>query len=225
MKKLFVFLSVLFFSITIFAQTPSIVQKIRLPLWAELDAYPEIVSEEDINSEVYAYPIEQLHQIAPFILGGMIYGWDFVYTPMDKARGVEEYFEITEIQPLTLQDKITYSSPWLQNNKLNCWCEFTRNEFQIQNYYLWSSIQNPTIQGLGYGSVYLGFQGIKEAAKDAVKQAVREHYRTLIKNKPQEITGSVLIKKMPTMGIDAGRYMIKLDFFLEYGRIKEYTEY
>jgi hypothetical protein len=47
----------------------------------------------------------------------------------------------------------------------------------------------------------------------------------LIKNKPQEITGSVLIKKMPTMGIDAGRYMIKLDFFLEYGRIKEYTEY
>jgi hypothetical protein len=90
---------------------------------------------------------------------------------------------------------------------------------------LWSSIQNPTIQGLGYGSVYLGFEGIKEAAKDAVKQAVREHYRTLIKNKPQEITGSVLIKKMPTMGIDAGRYMIKLDFFLEYGRIKEYTEY
>ena len=92
MKKLFVFLSVLFFSITIFAQTPSIVQKIRLPLWAELDAYPEIVSEKDINSEVYAYPIEQLHQIAPFILGGMIYGWEYVYTPMDKARGVEEYF-------------------------------------------------------------------------------------------------------------------------------------
>jgi hypothetical protein len=27
------------------------------------------------------------------------------------------------------------------------------------------------------------------------------------------------------MGIDAGRYMIKLDFFLEYGRIKEYTKY
>ena len=126
---------------------------------------------------------------------------------------------------IPLLDKITDSSPWIQNNKLNCWCEFTRNEFQIQNYYLWSSIQNPTIQGLGYGSVYLGFEGIKEAAKDAVKQAVREHYRTLIKNKPQEITGSVLIKKMPTMGIDAGRYMIKLDFFLEYGRIKEYTEY
>ena len=48
---------------------------------------------------------------------------------------------------------------------------------------------------------------------------------TSIASSYQEITGSVLIKKMPTMGIDAGRYMIKLDFFLEYGRIKEYTEY
>ena len=94
---------------------------------------------------------------------------------------------------------------------------------QIQNYNLWASIQNPTIQGQGFGSISLGFDGIVEATKDAVKKAVREHYRGQIKNKPKEITGSVLIRKQPLLGIDAGKYTIKLDFFLECGTIRYYT--
>ena len=44
-----------------------------------------------------------------------------------------------------------------------------------------------------------------------------------IKNKPKEITGSVLIRKQPLLGIDAGKYTIKLDFFLECGTIRYYT--
>jgi hypothetical protein len=87
---------------------------------------------------------------------------------------------------------------------------------------LWASIQNPTIQGIGIGKISDGFDGITAAAKDAVKKAVREYYRNVIKNKPKEITGSVLVRNQPLLGIDAGKYRIKLDFFLECGRIKYY---
>ncbi len=211
---------------TAFAQTPSVIRNIRLPLWAELDAYPglELSSTEDEGQ--FDFPVAQMRRIAPFIINGMVYGWKFVYVPYDKARGVEEYLEITEIVPVdVIRGGITYASPWISDNNLNCWAEYTRTDSQVQSYNLWASIQNPVIAGIGYGSVEKGFEGIEEAARESLKAAIRNHYRKTIKNKPKEINGSVLIRKFPTLGIDSGRYVINLDFFLECGKIIEYSVY
>jgi len=225
-KKYFALFILSVLAVPLFAQTPSVVRQIRIPLWAELDAYPELEDAANKDSEQYDYPVKSIREVAPFLVGGMVYGWEFSYTPSDKARGVEEYLEITEIvSSNTIKGGITYVSPWLENNRLNCWCEYTRNEAQIQNYNLWNSIKNPVIHGRGYGELSKGFAGLKDAAYDAMKNAVREHYRAVIKNKPKEITGSVLIRDLPTIGIDAGRYVINLDFFLEYGKIIEYSVY
>ncbi|BDC92352.1 hypothetical protein [Treponema bryantii] len=210
----------------LFAQTPSVVRNIRLPLWAELDAYPGLELSSDKDEDQFDFPISQMRKMAPFIVNGMVYGWNFVYVPYDKARGVEEYLEITEIVPSdVIRDGITYASPWISNNNLNCWVEYTRTDSQVQSYNLWASIQNPVIAGIGYGSVEKGFEGIEEAARESLKAAIRNHYRKTIKNKPKEITGSVLIRKFPTLGIDSGRYVINLDFFLECGKIIEYSVY
>ena len=195
-------------------------------MWAELDAYPGLEEAYDKDAEQYDFPIKRMRTIAPFVLSGMVYGWNFVYVPSDKARGVEEYFEVTEVVSSdVIKGGITYSSPWIENNNLNCWVEYTRTDSQVQNYNLWSSIQNPVIGGIGYGSIEKGFDGIEEAARDSLKSAIRNYYRKLVKNKPKEISGSVLIRNLPTLGIDAGRYVINLDFFLECGRIVEYSVY
>ena len=229
------------------AQTPSVIRNIRLPLWAELDAYPGLFpekSDEELAEEAeegeslkknqideqkggqFDFPIAQMHRIAPFIINGMVYGWNFVYVPYDKARGVEEYLEITEIVlPDVIRGGIKYTSPWISDNNLNCWVEYTRTDSQVQNYNLWASIQNPVIGGIGYGSVEKGFEGIEEAVRESLKAAIRNYYRKTIKNKPKEINGAVLIRKFPTLGIDSGRYVINLDFFLECGKIIEYSVY
>ena len=209
-----------------YAQTPSVIRNIRLPLWAELDAYPGLELSGDKDEGQFDYPISQMHKIAPFIINGMVYGWNFVYVPSDKARGVEEVLEITEIVSAdVIRGGITYTSPWITENKLNCWVEYTRTDSQVQSYNLWASIQNPVIGGIGYGAIEKGFEGIEEAARESLKDAIRNYYRKTIKNKPKEITGSVLIRKFPTLGIDAGRYVINLDFFLECGKIIEYSVY
>ena len=216
----------LFFVLRLSAQTPSVVRNIRLPLWAELDAYPGLELSGGEDEGQFDFPISQMHKIAPLIINGMVYGWNFVYVPYDKARGVEEYLEITEIVPSdVIRGGIKYTSPWISDNNLNCWVEYTRTDSQVQSYNLWASIQNPVIAGIGYGSVEKGFEGIEEAARESLKAAIRNHYRKTIKNKPKEITGSVLITKFPTLGIDSGRYVINLDFFLECGRIVEYSVY
>ena len=210
----------------LFAQTPSVIRNIRLPLWAELDAYPGLEQSSDENEGQFDFPISQMKKIAPLIINGMVYGWNFVYVPSDKARGVEEYLEITEIVPAdVIRGGISYASPWVSENNLNCWVEYTRTDSQVQSYNLWASIQNPVIAGIGYGSIEKGFEGIEEAARESLKAAIRNYYRKTIKNKPKEITGSVLIRKFPTLGIDSGRYVINLDFFLECGKIIEYSVY
>ena len=208
------------------AQTPSFEEKIRIQLWGDLDAYPEFAAATlDEEKGVFDYPIQQIKKTAPFLINGMVYGWDFVYVPYDKTRGVAEYFEITEIRSIQQDGQnVIYSSPWIdvEKNRFSCWCEFYRTPDQVKNYKMWSSIVHPVISGRGYGSVEKGVDGIKLAAEDALKNAVREYYREQLKNKPKEITGSVLIRSEPLMGVDAGRYALSLDFFLERGRIKEY---
>lgn len=235
-RKAFLSFFISFFMISsLFSQMPSFKEKIRIPLWSDLEAYPEIAgqvekaieeSEDPVTQKngLYDYPIKQIKKVAPFLISGMVYGWEFVYVPSDKARGVEEYFEITEIHRVSERD-IVYSEPMISNNSFYVWCTYERNKEQIRNYSLWASIVHPVISGRGFGSVEKGFEGIKLAAEDALKTAVREHYRGKVKNKPKEITGSVLIRSEPLLGIDAGRYAIDLDFFLEYGNIIEYTVY
>lgn len=219
-----VFLILMIFSTRIIsADSPSQIRKIHFPLWAELDAYPELEEAQDLSADIYDYPISRIRQTAPFLVEGMVYGWEFSYTPQDNARGVEEWLEITEIVPSqNFLNYITFSSVWLENERMNCWVTFERNEQQIQNYNLWASIRNPVIHGRGYGLLADGFDGIKNAAAEALKNAIREYYRAIIKNKPKQINGKVLIKNPPTLGIDAGKYVINLDFFLECGKIVEY---
>lgn len=219
----FFLLFIIFSTGLILGNSPSQIRKIHFSLWAELDAYPELEQAQDLSSGVYDYSVSRIRQTAPFLIEGMVYGWEFSYTPQDNARGVEENLEITEIVPSDFfLNNITFSSVWFENERMNCWVTFERNESQIQNYNLWASIKNPVIHGRGYGKLSDGFDGIKNAAAEALKNAVREHFRAIIKNKPKQINGKVLIKEPPILGIDAGKYVINLDFFLECDKIIEY---
>lgn len=209
-----------------FAQTPDDIVHIRIPLWAELDAYPGFEAANSTSDGMFDYSIGRLKQLAPFMIGGMVNGWNFSYTPSDKLRGVEEYIEFSAVQELgEYEQAITYVAPLVQDSRLTCWIEFTRTPHMVRNYQLWASITHETIHGVGYGKISDGFDGLTNAVKDAIRDAVREHFRTKIKNKPKEIRGKVLIRRTPLIGIDAGRYKVQLDFFLETDRIVPYTQF
>lgn len=218
-------------SLTLSSQSVTQKNKIRFVLWSNVDSYPGVLTEESSDGNtsassengIYDYAIKSLKKVGPYLINGMVYGWSFSYTPYDKTRGVKEYLEIEPIVPEEIVRKnITYSAPWIENNLFNCWCEYIRSPYEIQEYERWETVKNPVIRGIGYGSLEHGFQGIKEGTEDALKNAVRSYYRNIIKNKPKEITGKVLVKSNPLIGVDAGRYVVNLDFFLECDKIIEY---
>ena len=221
-------ISLLFISLlsySLIAQPITQLTKIRFAVWAELDAYPgsEEAKKDYGDPSEYGFSVERIKEVAPFLIEGMLYGWEFSYRPYDKTRHVEEEMIIKPIvNPDFISKNINYSSPWIENNRFNCWVQYNKNDYEISEYDKWSSIHNPVIHGKGYGRTENGFMGIYDACKDSLKNAVRTYYRGVIKNKPKEINGKVLIKNTPLIGVDAGRYVINLDFFLECGKIIEY---
>lgn len=227
MKARIVFFSLLLtvFS-TAFCQNLDFSQHIIIDVWGELDAYPESESAADIDSPVFAFPVSRVKEVSRYMLNGMLYGWNFEYTPYDKTRRVAEYFETSFINTENFEEnQINFKAPKVIENKMHAWAEYYRTEQQIWTFRQWKSISTKSIQGRGKGKVSDGFDGIIAATDDAIKNAVREYYRSIIKNKPKEIDGRVIIAKEPRIGIVEGQYIVELDFFLETDRIVKYTQY
>ena len=222
------------FSITsITAQSARQNDKIQFLLWAEREAYPGVnwdkgvIPDSEVNADdtdPFSLPVSRLKKTAPFFVQGMLYGWQLVYTPYDKARGVAEYIEFNPVQELTEGElkKIRYVNPAFKDDRLYCRVEFDRSEFNQNLFLSWQSVTNPRVRGLGYGALEKGFEGIQEACAEAMKNAVREYWRDRIKNKPREISGRLILCKPPVIGVEAGRYRVTLDFFMETDRILEY---
>ena len=248
LKKTFI-LALLFLGAAAFGtELPSQLDQLRIQIWADLDPIPVLFGgesavppeEEKIPSKtaetsekdgersdfdkIFGFAINRTKQIAPFLLSGMIWGWNFEYTPSDKLRHVSEYWDFWEVQEFDFKlNKISYHSPKALEDRLVVWAYCDRTEAQKQNYNRWTSIVHPKIHGVGKAPVEDGFEGIKAACGEAIKLAVREHWRTYIKNKPKEITGRVLLINEPRIYIKEGQYTVDLDFFMETDKIVPYS--
>ena len=251
-KILFLSLAlVLFAAAPVFSQQIDQSRKIRIQIWSEMDAFPGHFDEEMVDSTataaetirellnetletenrdatIFAYAIARAKEIAPFLIEGMINGWTFDYVPYDKTRKVDEYFEFGRIRELNkTANPVVYKEPLPQakDGKLLCWVECERTPDQQLSFQRWRSITNPKVRGHGSAPVEKGFEGIQEACSQALKNAVRAYWRTKVKNKPREISGTALLIQEPRVYIKDGNYIVDLDFFLETDKIVSYSYY
>ena len=222
-----------------FAQVPSQKEQLRVQVWSEMDPFPggfddnENLSNEnqlsvDKKNEtgIYDFAISRTKEIAPFLMSGMISGWKFDYVPYDRTRKVAEVFEYEEVIPYRADvNPISYRNPTVEEDRLLCWAYCDRTETQQMAYRRWSAIAHPKVHGLGKAAVEKGFDGIQEACSEAMKNAVREYWRTYIKNKPKEIYGILLLIGVPRVYISEGQYVADLEFFMETDKIVRYTYY
>jgi hypothetical protein len=235
--SLYLFLAA--FVVRLDAQVVDQTDQLRIFVWSDLDPYPghfgdeENIPENDRKNEadddfhkMFGYAIERTKQIAPYLLQGMLTGWNFEYTPYDKRRKVDEYWSFEEIREFNPDfNNFTVHSPEVIDDKLVCHVYCDRTESQKLEYKRWISINHPRIKGNGSAPVSEGFEGIKKACSEACKNAVREYWRIYMKNKPKEISGSVLLIKAPRIYVKNGKYIVDLDFFLETDKIVEYTSF
>ncbi len=226
-KKWFIFLFLCLISIQGFSQNPiEDGNLLRFPLWALIDEVPSLEYQNDESKQFFDFSVERLKELGPFVIEGMVYGWKFSYTPYDKKRNVAENFIFEKVAEIPKKDpSLKYGEVWLDNGRLNCWVQYTRSKAMMQSYYGWQSVKNPKIHAQGKGKLILGIDGIKEAYGEAIKNAVRSYAQGLTKNKPKEITGTVLLTEYPRLLVQHGNYVADLSFYLEIESIRKYRNY
>jgi hypothetical protein len=210
------------------AQTPerNTGNLLRFSVGIPLDAFPESPAAAKEYSSPFTYPISQIRELTPFLLEGMLYGWDFSYTPSDTTRGVNEFFSFTPVHSISISDpNLVYTDPWYENNILYCWVEYQRTAAMMEQRKYWDSVTFRKISGTGTGPLEQSVTGIRVACGEALKKAVRAYVRGILKNKPKEINGTVLLSAPPRIYLDHGQFVTDLDFFLYVGTIVPYSQF
>ena len=216
------------FCTCVYAQNTVSSELLRFPLWFAIDDVPALTAAQKQNSAEYKNAVQSIKTLAPFMVQALVFGWNFTYTPSDKLRGVDEYFSIEPAIAFTgYENRLVYKDVRvdIEHNRFECWAEFPLTEAMIYRRQFWQSALYPQIGGKGYSSIMNGSAGIQEACRLALKDAIRNYARKLIKNKPKEIHGTVLATDLPRYYVDSGKYCADLDFFLFVSKIVEYTRF
>lgn len=208
-----------------FSQVSDVQKTLRIKLWAPMDENPGAeISSSDTN---YSTSIRSLKKTAPFLLTGMIYGWKFEYTPSDKTRNVAEYFSLEPIAEISENDSnITFTDPAFWDSRVYCWLEYPRTDEMIIYRQRWDSIKYPRVSGYGESKEIDSVDAIKEAITEAAKNAIKTYAQNQTKNKPKEVSGTILLKDFdPNIKIIKGNFTAYLDFFLYVDKIIQYSQY
>jgi hypothetical protein len=203
----------------IMAQETSVREK-RAPIWVYLETVPGSTQKPK------APPIQELNDLARFVMSGMVYGWKFSYTPSDRARKVAEFFELIPIKEIEKNDprfsliEITPAYP-----RLESWAVVILDEPLKRRENYWSSVVFKTSDGRGSGERTAETQGIKTAYTEAVKNAIRGSAQRQVLNKPKEIRGEVQLRDNPRLFAEAGQFVADISVRINIQEIVPYTTF
>jgi hypothetical protein len=210
-----------------FAQAPLAAEASRAkraPVWVYLETVPGNLSADELAQK--KPPIQEISDLARFLMGGMIYGWKFTYTPSDKARAVMEYFEFAPVKEISRDDpRFTITELTPAYPKLNCWANFTLDDSTRRWEMYWDSVLFKSSNGRGKGERKAEIAGVRNAYMEAVKDAVRSYARLLEKNKPKEIRGEVLLRDNPRLFADQGWFVADIKVLINIQELTPYTSF
>lgn len=191
-------------------------------LWSLLEPEPSLEYKPQEGEKPFQYALNGIKELAPFLATGLAYGWEFSFTPSDAVRKVEEFFQLIPIQNYP-SEGIKYSEPNIEDGKFTCMVSVKMPDGFAERKKIWESIAYQKLYGTGSGPFIKGAEGIRVACEEAVKNAVKETLRGVLKNKPKEITGSVILQSSPIIHVENGQYVVNGEFFFRLASVVPYT--
>ncbi len=197
--------------------------QLSLRLWCELD--PMVQENED-------YPLSdeearrRILEEARLVLSGMIYGFEFLYTPADATRGIEEEFTLAPVAEVLWSDpNLRITDAYLQDAFLFVKIYYDLEDFQVARRRAWASTAITPSTGVGKHSMFTvpAPVGKRRALEEAMKQAIRNALRPIHFNQPREITGELLIWEQPRTVIQSGAYTAEAKVKLRVKEVRPYS--
>lgn len=189
---------------------------VRAPVWVYLEDIPGFTETQAQKPP----PKEELEGIARWLMGGMIYGWKYSYSPPDALRNVKEFFSLDPLAEIPESDpRFSLTDLRAEYPRLTSWAQYETGDVADRWRRYWSSTLIDMAKGRGSAEITDGSAGIKAAYANALMQAVRERARITEKNKPKEVTGDILIRDTPRLFADQGRFVAELEVYISLGEI------
>jgi len=182
-------------------------------------------------------------QEAALFFSAQIYGWSFHYDVGERARGIEEAFELNPLGEIRWGDPalhVTHADfiNWeLQPTTyrfatfLSAWMDYRPTDTQRRRLEMWQKGNIRSAQAVGYS--FLGGSGEnptwlsikKKALEDSARAAVRAMLQGSERNRPKEVTGFISLESFPSFYMDSGRQAAQARFRVEITEIIPFAAY
>jgi hypothetical protein len=194
--------------------------------WADMDAPPDFGGlappEKDTDSERAA--LKRILEEGRYVFSGMIFGFTFSYTPLDRGRNIQEEFSLRPAYEIARGDPgLIVHQTRREGRRIYARLRYRLHEFQESWYAGNLSNLMSSAAGLGDAPVFAGWQEKMNAIQNSVKHAVREYARGRIDNKPLKVAGTVFLSEAPRIEILRGAFharthvRLKIDNVVSYG--------
>ncbi|MFP4619121.1 MAG: hypothetical protein ACLFMZ_09795 [Spirochaetaceae bacterium] len=170
--------------------------------------------------------IRRVLEEARVVISAMLYGYEVEYTPLDRARGMEERLVVEPIAQIERGDPgLRALDTRAADGRLYVRIRYDLKDHQIRRRNSWKSNTYPSVTASGSVSLSKGPQGKLLSFEEAVKEGLRAYLRPKEYNKPREIVGKVLFLDPPYTRLDAGGYHSKVRMKLKIDEVVPYGAY
>ena len=184
----------------------------------------EVWTIDDEITHAGSDPRERLLAEAQYFLSGIIYGWDFLYIPAHRARGVERTFQLTPRARIAWGDESLHVSVFQRKgNTLRALVGWDLSQADRTRLRGWRESTLPPVTGSAYHALSGGLEGKLTAIDDAISDAIRAHLQSHYVTPPREVNGSAALRSSPRIYIDEGRYIATIEVYLDITEVLLYT--
>lgn len=160
----------------------------------------------DGYDEIREKAVQLLLDEARWIFSGMVYGFSFRYVPGNQDEGFEEVFDLSPVSSIPrgdpdmkvyqVQDDYEY---------LNVLFHYWPDTPQAKR--LKVSRGGGFLSASAEGSVPMMLENARlDSMKEAVKQSLRSDLRSILYNRPLEVSGFLYLSAAPVISLRAGEY-------------------
>jgi hypothetical protein len=177
---------------------------LRAEFWTDIEPVPGVGDEWPVGPGTAR---SRILDEAAWVYGGMIWGFEFKYTPYDKTRGLEERFDLAPIQSLAPGElSLTTEGAVSTSDARRAFVLLQADPSLASLMEGYAHEPWKACQGIGRADMDRGVKGRREAYIDGLRAAVRSLLQGLEPNKPRLVRGRVVFHEPPSLAIIGGYY-------------------
>lgn len=177
---------------------------LRAEFWADREPVPGTGDEWPVSP---ALARARILEEAAWVYSGMVWGFDFSYTPLDRLRGLAERFDLKPIQSLEPGElKLAAGERAGDGEAYYAFVEYRPEAGLVSLMDAYAVDPWKSAQGNGKADMNRGVGARRAAYVDGLREAVRALLQSREPNKPRLAKGRVVFDRAPSLVLREGMY-------------------